>query len=365
MGVMKKLLVWSLAIVLLLFVSVFLFVKLSPVFGGKPDDQTRTRMLASDNFKDDIFVNRHPVSDDPDSPKPPMGKWLNSVIFPPAGKHPSGLLPAKLPDFAAQQTPSFTWFGHSTILINTGSMTVLTDPVFYRASPVWLIGTPYPADKKLTIDGLPYIDAVLISHDHYDHLDAKAIAELDSKTGHFYVPLAVRAHLLKWGVDDSKITELDWFGDAMLKDTRFIFTPSKHFSGRKPGQRNDTLWGSWVVQAPEVSVYFSGDGGYSPDFAEIGRRFGPFDMAFMEDGAYSPYWPEIHMLPEESVQASLDVKAKNVMPIHWGKFDLAFHDWNEPVIRFTRAAEGKNLNVATPHIGETFTLDSLPQQKWW
>lgn len=264
MGVMKKLLVWSLAIVILLFVSGFLFVTLSPVFGGKPDEQTRARMLASDNFKDDIFVNRHPVSDDPDSPKPPMGKWLNSVIFPPAGKHPTGLLPAKLPDFVAQQTPSFTWFA-----------------------------------------------------------------------------------------------------DVMLEDTRFIFTPSKHFSGRKPGQRNDTLWGSWVVQAPEVSIYFSGDGGYSPDFAEIGKRFGPFDMAFMEDGAYSPYWPEIHMLPEESVQASLDVKAKNVMPIHWGKFDLAFHDWNEPVIRFTRAAEGKNLNVATPHIGETFTLESLPQQKWW
>ncbi len=365
MSVFKKLLFWSLTIIILLIISGFVFVKFSPVFGGAPDEQTKSRMLASDNFKNDSFVNRHPVSDDPDSPKPPMLDWLKSVLFPPQGKHPESPLPTKTPNYVHQSEPTFTWYGHSTILIDTGKLRLLTDPVFYRASPVWPVGSPYAFDHAFTIESMPNIDAVLISHDHYDHLDARAIAELDEKVGHFYVPLGVRAHLLRWGISDEKITELDWFEETDFGGNTLVFTPSKHFSGRKPGVRNDTLWGSWVINTPELNAFFSGDGGYNPDFKMIGEEYGPFDIAFMEDGAYSPYWPEIHMLPEESVQAALDVKARNVMPIHWGKFDLAFHNWNEPVIRFRQAATSTDLNVATPYIGQTFKLDAPPSERWW
>ena len=365
MHLLLKIILWALAVIAVLAAGGWLFVNYSPVFGGEPDEKTRARMQASPHYKNGVFINRYPPSESKDAPRPPMMDWLKSVVFPPKGKHPDGPLPTKRPDYVRVGKPTFTWYGHSTVLIDTGKLRILTDPVFYRASPVWPIGSPYKFDQPFTVAAMPYVDAVLISHDHYDHLDAKAIPQLDEKVGHFYVPLGVRAHLLRWGISDKKITELDWFEEAEFGGNSLVFTPSKHFGGRKPGVRNDTLWGSWVIRTPELKAFFSGDGGYSPDYKMIGEKYGPFDMAFMEDGAYSIYWPEIHMLPEESVQASVDINTRHVMPIHWAKFDLSFHDWNDPVIRFTQAAKSTDLKVATPYIGETFSLDALPDKRWW
>ncbi len=229
-----------------------------------------------------------------------------------------------------------------------------------------------------SVDDLPYIDAVLISHDHYDHLDYKAIKQVKDKVGHFYVPLGVKAHLLRWGVAESKVSEYDWYDSTQIagNDGQAItitFAPSHHFSGRGITGHRETLWSSWAVQSPELSVYFSGDGGYCEEFAKIGDRFEGFDIAFIEDGAYNERWREVHMLPEESDQAGIDVQAKEILPIHWGKFDLSTHHWREPVRRITSAIDAHNstlpeeekIKLAAPLIGQVFDLDNLPTSPWW
>ncbi|WP_338412735.1 exodeoxyribonuclease VII large subunit [Psychrobacter raelei] len=218
-------------------------------------------------------------------------------------------------------------------------------------------------------------------HDHYDHLDHKAIKQLAHKVGHFYVPLGVKAHLILWGVAADNISEYDWYesasitgGASLSKDEiTLTFAPTRHFSGRRLTGQNTSLWGSWAVQSQQLSVYFSGDGGYSEEFAKIGERFGGFDVAFIEDGAYNQSWRNVHMMPEESAQAGIDVQAKVVLPIHWGKFDLSVHHWREPVRRLKLAFDNYNstqpakhrIKVATPRIGQVFTLDTLPTAPWW
>lgn len=245
----------------------------------------------------------------------------------------------------------------------------MTDPIFYNASPVPGFVRPYKMTNRPQIKDLPNIDAVLISHDHYDHLDYEAIQEMENKVKHFYVPLGVKAHLQRWGVSDDKITEFDWYESTQIGDVKLILTPSRHFSGRGLTNRNSTLWASWVVKSPQISLFFSGDSGYGKHYKEIGKRFGPFDVALMEDGQYNERWPDIHMMPEQSVQASIDLKAKHVLPVHWGKYNLSLHKWKEPIQRFLAEADKNNIITLTPKIGQQFTLESPPtpqtQGKWW
>ena len=215
------------------------------------------------------------------------------------------------------------------------------------------------------IADLPPIDAVLISHDHYDHLDWRAIRELDAQVGHFYVPLGVKAHLQRWGIADARITELDWHERASLGDIELILAPGRHFSGRKLDNRFSTLWASWVVRAPGWSLFFNGDSGYGPHFAAIGARYGPFDIAFVENGAYNPHWANIHMTPEQAAQAASDLTTRVAMPIHWGKFDLSYHGWKDPIERFMAAAAKQPYQTTTPVVGQIFTRATLPQTRWW
>ncbi len=276
------------------------------------------------------------------------------------------------------ETAQNIWLGHSTVLFKTDDTTIITDPVFHNASPVPFTIEPFAMSYTPSIEDLPFIDAVLISHDHYDHLDYKGIQQLDEKVGHFYVPLGVKAHLLRWGISEDKVSEYDWYEEAVInnkkgKNVQLVFTPSRHFSGRGIFNHRQTLWGSWVVLAPELKVYFSGDGGYSPEFAKIGERFGGFDMAFIEDGAYNKRWQQVHMLPEQSAQAGIDVGAKVILPIHWGKFDLSTHEWTEPVRRIKTAlnkhneilGDAEKVQLATPRIGETFSVEKFGQEEWW
>lgn len=257
------------------------------------------------------------------------------------------------------------WFGHSTILFKTHDVTIMTDPVFYSAAPVSFLVQPYDMDVVNTINGLPEIDVVLISHDHYDHLDYRAIQEMDAKVKKFIVPLGIKAHLQRWGVADNKVLELDWYEDETFSSVKFTLTPSRHFSGRGLSDRYSTLWGSWVVKSESLSLFFSGDSGYFDEFKKIGDMFGPFDIAFLENGAYNPAWSQIHMYPENSVQASIDLNAKIFFPIHWGKFDLSVHQWTDPILRAKKAAEHNNVKVATPLIGESFTTTHYSSNVWW
>ncbi|WP_343218576.1 MBL fold metallo-hydrolase [Campylobacter concisus] len=208
------------------------------------------------------------------------------------------------------------------------------------------------------------IDIALISHDHYDHLDYKTILELKDRIAKFLVPLGVKAHLIKWGVDEGKIYEFDWFGDLKIGNLNFTFCPSRHFSGRT-FKRNTTLWGGWAVEEAGFSFYFSGDGGYGKHFKMINEKFGGFDLVFIENGAYSDGWPYVHIKPEESAQALKDLGARLGVPVHWGKFDLSYHAWDEPIKRFEKTATKLELNYATPMIGEVFSVQNPPRKKWW
>ncbi|MEN6462818.1 MAG: MBL fold metallo-hydrolase, partial [Syntrophomonas sp.] len=204
--------------------------------------------------------------------------------------------------------------------------------------------------------------------DHYDHLDYQSIVKLNSKEAHFFVPLGVSAHLIRWGVPKEKITELNWWDEMEYQGLTIALTPARHFSGRGLFNSNTTLWGSWVILGKNTRLYFSGDSGYGPHFQEIGEKYGPFDITLIDGGQYDRRWPDVHNTPEQSVQANLDLKGKNMMLMHWGAFTLANHGWKEPIERALKEAKKEAVNLIAPKIGETGTLDSdlnTPLSFWW
>ncbi|EKO5122882.1 MBL fold metallo-hydrolase [Vibrio fluvialis] len=257
--------------------------------------------------------------------------------------------------------------GHSTVLMKLDGQWILTDPVFSdRASPVQWMGPKRFHDTPISLSELPFIDVVLISHDHYDHLDKAAVKLLADKVGRFLVPLEVGKLMVKWGLPQEKISEFGWWQSATVGETEFVFTPTQHFSGRGLNDRNTTLWGSWVIRGQDKSIFFSGDSGYFGGFKQIGDRFGPFDLTLVETGAYSSLWSEVHMFPRESLQAHLDLKGKVMLPIHNSTFDLSLHRWYEPLEQVTKLARALNVTVTAPMIGERMAIaEPAPLEKWW
>ena len=261
---------------------------------------------------------------------------------------------------------SVTWLGHSSLMINIDGYKVLADPVFEKR--VSIFGpTRFNGDVPVDIQQIPTVDAVIISHDHYDHLNKYSVRHLIDKAGTFIVPLAVGALLEDWGVPRDKIVELDWWQEHRIDaDLMIAATPALHFSGRGIFDRNKTLWASWVIQTPHHNVFFSGDSGYFDGFKKIGDKYGPFDMTFLECGAYGEGWPKVHMFPEQTVQAHLDLKGDVLHPIHWGTFNLALHPWYEPMVRLAAAADAKGIMIATPIVGETSVYGSdIRTARWW
>jgi L-ascorbate metabolism protein UlaG (beta-lactamase superfamily) len=259
-----------------------------------------------------------------------------------------------------------TWLGHSSLMINIDGYKILIDPVFEKR--VSIFGpTRFNGDVPWDIQQIPKIDAVIISHDHYDHLNKYSVQRLIEKSNKFIVPLAVGARLVDWGVSKDKIVELDWWQEYRLdKKLLVAATPAQHFSGRGITDRNKTLWASWVIKTPFHNLFFSGDSGYFGGFKQIGDKYGPFDMTFIECGAYGKSWPKVHMFPEQTVQAHLDLKGKVLHPIHWATFNLALHPWYEPMVRLTAAANFKNVKIATPVVGETTVYSmNIPAARWW
>ena len=354
-------------ILIILSFLIFIFLNFSPVFGASPDKNSKIIIENSKNFIAGKFLNlksdyKNTSSFSDSSVK---NTTLMSLLSPPKDKNPIVPLPTIQFQGDTLTEGKFVWLGHSTLLMNIEGLIVMTDPVFNRASPVPIFGKPFAYEQPINIGDLPKVDVVIISHDHYDHLDAKAIKDLSQSVDRFLVPLGVKAHLERWGVDANRINELDWHDSEDYKNIKFTLTPAQHFSGRGLTNRNSTLWGSWVVSSERIRAYFSGDGGYSETFKELGERYGPFDIAFIENGAYNTDWSQVHMFPHETVQANIDLKSNVLFPIHWSKFDLAFHPWDEPIIRITKEAKKRNINIATPMIGEVFDLTNLPKNPWW
>ncbi|RUS47209.1 hypothetical protein ELR57_12195 [Cohnella sp. AR92] len=260
------------------------------------------------------------------------------------------------------------WFGHSASLLQIGGKTILIDPMLgNNPSPVpFSRNRRYSVKLPISIEELPPIDIVLLSHDHYDHLDSSSIRRLVPKTGVFLVPTGVGKRIRKRGASADAVIELDWGEERNVQGIRFVCTPARHFSGRGLFDRDSTLWCSWVIQSEERKLFYSGDGGYGPHFERIGRQHGPFELAIMECGQYDERWRGVHMLPEETVQAHRDVQGGVLLPVHWGAFTLALHDWNDPARRVSAEAEKLGVPVRIPKIGETVYLDrdSEAETEW-
>ncbi|HMV43841.1 MAG TPA: MBL fold metallo-hydrolase, partial [Leptospiraceae bacterium] len=213
---------------------------------------------------------------------------------------------------------------------------------------------------------LPNIDYIIISHDHYDHLDMETIEFFKSKSVKFITPLGVTSHLKEWGITEDRLTELDWWSSINRDDLEIILTPAQHFSGRKGNNQNKTLWGSWIVRNKKQSLYFSGDSGYDTHFKAIGDKYGPFDITFIENGQYNERWRAVHVLPEETAQAFLDLKGKHLVPVHWGMFDLSLHNWYDPIERIEKASKEKNIKLLTPKFGQIVKLEEdTIFETWW
>jgi L-ascorbate metabolism protein UlaG (beta-lactamase superfamily) len=260
-----------------------------------------------------------------------------------------------------------TWLGHSSVLIEIDGRRILTDPVFSeRASPSTLVGPRRFFPVPLSTDDFPTLDAIVISHDHYDHLDHRTLLLLDARTERYFVPLGVGAHLVGWGISEEKITELDWWQESEHAGLRFVITPARHFSGRGLGDQNGTEWASWAILGPDHRVFFSGDTGYFDAFATIGKRLGPFDVTLIESGAYDAAWANIHLGPENAIRAHLDLRGNVMLPVHWGTFDLAIHAFAEPIVRLRALAKKRGVQLAQPRPGQSFELEGpLPRERWW
>lgn len=327
----------------------------------------------SPNYEDGKFKNTHLV--DMSMSFKDMMSSAKKYFSPDEEAAPANAIPVEKVDptsFAkySAKEPRLIWFGHSTFLLQIEGKNLLIDPMLgdVPAPKSWLGKPRFSKELPISIDDLPQLDAVIISHDHYDHLDKESIKQIKDKVNAFYTPLGVSKHLVKWGVAENLIHELDWWEQINLDKLQFTCAPAQHFSGRGVSDSQSTLWCSWIIASDSTKIFFSGDSGYNSHFAEIGEKHGPFDIALMECGQYNEKWEDIHMFPEQSVQAAIDVKAKVMMPIHWGGFTLSEHAWKDPIDRAVLQAAASNVKLATPGIGEPLiigTEDVSSTTQWW
>lgn len=361
-----------LSILGILITVYLLFTSFYPAFGGKIDNDRKALYENSQQFNDGKFHNSKDV------PKELSFTETLGLVYQffttevPNGR-PKNDLEVKKFDVAEiakyQGATRLIWFGHSSFLLQVEGKNILIDPMFGKvAAPHPLLGSNrFNKEFPIDIKSLPEIDAVIFSHDHYDHLDHGSVLEIKDRTSHFYVPLGLGAHLEAWGVPSEKITEMDWWEETQFHTIKLVCTPAQHFSGRKLNTSQSTLWSSWVIKSETDNIYFSGDSGYAPHFSEIGQKYGPFDLALMECGQYNERWADIHMMPEETAKAGKDLKANKIMPIHWAGFKLALHEWTDPIVRVQAKAKELDLKVITPRIGqEILVKDSIYNYtNWW
>lgn len=336
-----------------------------PVFGAAPEGARLDRMRRSPQWHGGVFRNP-----EPDRTGAPVGAMWDFFTANRSLRRPAEAVPTvarERSDFEASQDLRVTWLGHSTALIEVEGGRFLTDPVWSRtASPASVLGVARFFDPPLPLGELPDLDAVLITHDHYDHLDYETVRQLSRGVPRWIAPLGVGAHLERWGVPAGHITEVDWWDEVEVAGLRVVSTPARHFSGRSLTDRNRTLWTGWALLGAERRLYVTGDGGYQAAFAEVGERLGPFDATLAEIGAYNAHWADIHMGPEQAVRAVQAARGGLLIPVHWGTFDLALHGWTEPAERVLVAAEAAGVPVSVPRPGQSVEpLDAPVLERWW
>lgn len=360
---------WTLLLYILcgLAVAVFLILR-HPVFGKLSSGERLKRLKQSPNYRNGEFHNLNPT------PQLTNGATMPKLIYQIlVGKKPERLKPAseiptvktdlrQLPDF------SLVWFGHSSYIFRAADKVFVVDPVLSgNASPVPGSMKAFKGSDAYSAEDLPEIDYLIISHDHYDHLDYHTLKEIIPKVKRVICGLGVGAHLEHWGYNPARITEMDWWDGLDLADNLHITaTPARHFSGRAI-TRNQSLWCSFVLNTEGFRLFIGGDSGYDTHFRKIGEKFGPFDLAILENGQYNLYWKHIHTLPHELSDVQRDLRAKAVLPVHSAKFALALHTWNEPLELAVKKAEKEHDRILTPRIGETVHMKDTTQlfSKWW
>lgn len=338
-------------------------------FGEHPKDERLQRIQALKNYRNKKIenLNHTPVMVEGVSYR----KVMSDFFFKPKpNSKPKFNLPSKKIDLNQLSADEniLVWFGHSSYFLQVDGKKFLIDPVFSgAASPIAITTKSFAGSDIYSVEDMPDIDYLIITHDHWDHLDHKTVKQLRPKIGKVITSLGVGAHIELWGYQANQVIELHW-GESKEIESGFKIhcTPARHFSGRG-FKRALTLWSSFALKTPTSNLYLGGDSGYDTHFKEIGDSFGPFDLAILECGQYNPNWKYIHLMPEETVQAAIDLKAKTLLPVHWGKFVLALHEWNEPIIRVKKEASLKNMPLYTPLIGEKITLQQMPkeQREWW
>ncbi len=351
-----------------LFGGIIVFIQ-QPPFGKAPTGQRLERIKSSPNYKNGSFQN---IEDTPDLAEGVnMLTVLWSFLFNKTPRQvPVDSIPHVKTDLHALDIRKnvLVWFGHSSYYLQVDGKRVLVDPVFNgNASPVSFTTKSFPGTTSYHAEDMPGVDYLIITHDHWDHLDYNTVKELQTKVSRVICPLGVGAHLERWGYPSEKIVELDWHESTDLaKGFSLHATPARHFSGRA-FKRNGTLWASFVLNTPSQCIFIGGDSGYGAHFTQIGQQYGPFDLAILEDGQYNPYWVYIHMLPEQVLLAAEDLGAKHILPVHNSKFSLAMHTWDDPLVSITEANKNAGSSLLTPMIGQPVYLQDSMQtfSHWW
>jgi L-ascorbate metabolism protein UlaG (beta-lactamase superfamily) len=360
------------AIAIIAVIAIFLMVfSKNPIFGSSPSEEDHLRFLNSPQYNQEkrIFQNRLPHLYQEMFKRFTWRDYFESLRIG-IDRKPDHPLPNVKVDLAEFLAPSegfkFVWLGHSSLMLNFKGKIILIDPVLAKnASPLSFMIKRFQ-DAPISLEELPPIDYIIISHDHYDHLDMDLVHYMKNKPTKFITSLGVGSHLNFWGIDKDKISELDWWQSIELDGLQLTATPAQHSSGRSFSKTNQTLWSSWVIKSQQFNLFYSADSGYDTHFQQIGDQYGPFDLAFIENGQYNTKWHEMHLLPEETIKAFQELKAKSMLPIHWGTFNLAWHRWYDPINEISKNSLTNNIELLTPLMGEIVEFGKpRTYQQWW
>ncbi len=363
---MKRVLVIVVISIVAIGIVLFVLAKIimsGEAFGDKMDAESLDRAMDSPQFVEGKFQN------DPEALDNDL--WVNfKDMRGGQNRVPPGPFPMDRPQISEVVGDELkaTWFGHATVYVEMDGKRIITDPMLSsHAFPIRFLAPERFNPPPMTVDELPPVDIVTISHDHFDHLDMPTVKALADGGSQFFVGLGIKAHLMRWKVPETQISEMDWWESLEFEGFRIHCTPARHYSGRT-GMNNSTLWTSWVIEGPNHKIFHSGDSGYESHFKAIGERYGPIDMAFIKVGDYGMDlgWRDIHMFTEYSIEAGRDVRASLFFPIHWGTFNLSFHDWYEPINLTVEFARKKNVALVTPKLGQSIRFgDKIDNESWW